>query len=95
MNRTLAQTARRRAPFFELSHSSGFRIMTATWTALVMAWVAVSVPAATGGVSSSRVFNIREFGAAGDRTTLNTPAIQKAIEARATEFGRRPVIEFD
>jgi hypothetical protein len=87
MNRTLAETARWRAPFVGLSRISGFRLMTATWTALVMAWVAVSVPAATGGVSSSRVFNIREFGAAGDRTTLDTPAIQKAIEACATAGG--------
>jgi len=41
----------------------------------------------TPAIQSAGVFNIRDHGAAGDGATLNTPAIQKAVEACAAAGG--------
>ena len=60
--------------------------IAAGFAGLLMA--SASGSAADGG-AASRDFNVRDFGAAGDRATLDTPAINKAIEACAAAGGGR------
>jgi polygalacturonase len=52
-------------------------------------WLIAVVPCVViAGVAGADDFNITEFGAVGDGVTLNTPAIQHAIDHAATAGGR-------
>ena len=53
-----------------------------SWLLAVMIAISARAPAAEPGV-----FNVRDYGAAGDGETLDTPAINKAIEACAAAGG--------
>jgi polygalacturonase len=54
---------------------------------VVIAALALACPAAAQTASSTGVFSVRDFGATGDGTTVDTPAINRAIEAAAAAGG--------
>ncbi|MBL9138515.1 MAG: right-handed parallel beta-helix repeat-containing protein [Verrucomicrobiales bacterium] len=56
-------------------------------TSAAIAFLAFAAVAPGAGAASSKLFNIRDFGAAGDGQTLDTEAINRAIEVCANAGG--------
>jgi len=69
----------------ELLRLSGLGLAAAAATAGPSAYAAQSKPAAT--YPASAIFDVRSFGAVGDGKTVDSPAINKAIEAAAAVGG--------
>src|SRR5215831_17102053 len=56
-------------------------------TATVFCILAISILVANGQDSRTSIYDVRAFGAKGDGKTLDTPAINKAIDAAAAAGG--------
>jgi polygalacturonase len=68
---------------FEREHSIGLRLFLMLAVLLLLGGKSVL---AAGGTTPG-VYNVRDFGATGDGTTLDSPAINKAIDAAALAGG--------
>jgi len=61
--------------------TSGGNLAVCLWLAMPLLWLPPAVGQAADSSSSAKVFNVREFGAVADGKTLDTKAIQKALDA--------------
>src|ERR1700742_223443 len=61
--------------------------LAAATTSTILVPGAHAVPAPVPGAGTSYVFNAKIYGATGDGTTIDSPAINKAIEAASAAGG--------